>query len=498
MESYMPTAVIYARFSSSKQREASIDDQIRICTDYCQREGYTLIRSYSDYAISGRTDDRPQFQEMISNAGESDVVVVYMMDRFSRDPYDAPIYKKQLAKRGVRVISAMEYVDSTPDGIIMEKLLEGLAARESMVTSIRTKRGMEGNARKCLYNGDRVYGYAVEDGKYVIDEKQADYVREAFKRRLTREPVAAIARDFATRGVKTYSGRPCSDTMVWNMLSNEKYTGVYIWGDVRVDGGMPQIIDRDTFERVQGVKGRKQHKLEVYADYVLAGRAICGSCGRNMVGSSCKNHAGVRYDYYRCGKKCGLRHMPKDVVEGRIVQELRKMLNGEEATLIAQEVERAWKGTDRARAKEEALERLNKARNGIENIVSAIEDGAPYSTLKDRMEMLQQMEQKAKSDYEMHKHDDEFDIEDFVDFLRFGATLDDKTLLDAFVSQVVVFEDRLIVTLNYADKTKSANTPRQLDLENVRTVSNWLPTQNSLRTIAFWCGRLVISFPIAA
>lgn len=87
------TAVIYARFSCSKQREASIDDQLRVCQDWCAREGYAVVAEYCDHAVSGRTDDRPQFQRMIANAGESDVVLVYMMDRFSRDPFDAPIYK---------------------------------------------------------------------------------------------------------------------------------------------------------------------------------------------------------------------------------------------------------------------------------------------------------------------------------------------------------------------------------------------------------------------
>lgn len=102
------TAVIYARFSCSKQREASIEDQLRVCHEWCAREGYEVVREYSDYAMSGRSDDRPQFQEMIANAGESDIVLVYMMDRFSRSEYDAPIYKKELAKNGVEVVSAME------------------------------------------------------------------------------------------------------------------------------------------------------------------------------------------------------------------------------------------------------------------------------------------------------------------------------------------------------------------------------------------------------
>lgn len=85
-------AVIYARFSCNRQREASIEDQLRVCREWCAREGYEVAAEYCDRAVSGRTDDRPEFQRMIANAGESEIVLVYMMDRFSRGEYDAPIY----------------------------------------------------------------------------------------------------------------------------------------------------------------------------------------------------------------------------------------------------------------------------------------------------------------------------------------------------------------------------------------------------------------------
>lgn len=134
------TAVIYARFSCNKQREASIDDQLRICRQWCQREKYAIVAEYCDYAISGRTDDRPEFQRMVANAGESDIVLVYMMDRFSRGEYDAPIYKRELAQHGVKLVSALEQIPDSPEGIIYEKLLEGLAACESKKTAIRTRR----------------------------------------------------------------------------------------------------------------------------------------------------------------------------------------------------------------------------------------------------------------------------------------------------------------------------------------------------------------------
>ena len=103
------TAVIYARFSCNK---------LRVCRDWCKREGYAIAAEYCDYAISGRTDDRPEFQRMIANAGESDIVLVYMMDRFSRGEYDAPIYKRELAKKGVKLVSALEAIPDSPEGII--------------------------------------------------------------------------------------------------------------------------------------------------------------------------------------------------------------------------------------------------------------------------------------------------------------------------------------------------------------------------------------------
>ena len=149
----MKTAVIYARFSCDKQREASIDDQVRVCREYAVRMGYEVVKVYADYAITGRTDDRPQFQLMIAEGGISDYVIVYMMDRFSRGKYDPAIYKKALDEKGVRVLSAVEGIPDSPEGIIYEKMLEGMAACESIKNSIRTKNAMTGKALDCLYNG---------------------------------------------------------------------------------------------------------------------------------------------------------------------------------------------------------------------------------------------------------------------------------------------------------------------------------------------------------
>ena len=122
-------AVIYARYSSDNQREESIEGQIRECTEYAVRNDITILSSYIDRALSARTADRPEFQRMIADSekGLFDVVLVWKLDRFSRDRYDSAHYKHILKKNGVRVISARENISEGPEGIILESMLEGYA-----------------------------------------------------------------------------------------------------------------------------------------------------------------------------------------------------------------------------------------------------------------------------------------------------------------------------------------------------------------------------------
>ena len=98
-------AVIYARYSSDSQREESIEGQLRECTEYAERNGITVLRSYIDRALSARTADRPEFQNMIKDSEQKlfDVVLIWKLDRFSRDRYDSAHYKRILKKNGVKV-----------------------------------------------------------------------------------------------------------------------------------------------------------------------------------------------------------------------------------------------------------------------------------------------------------------------------------------------------------------------------------------------------------
>lgn len=498
--SNLKTAVIYARFSCSKQREASIDDQLRVCRDWCAREGYKVVGEYADRAVSGRTDCREQFQQMIASAGESDIVLVYMMDRFSRDAYDAPIYKRELAKRGVQLVSALESIPDSPEGIIYEKLLEGLAACESIKTSVRVKRGMEGNALQCKANGVRIWGYTIgDDGRYQIDEEIAPLVREAFARRIDGECAESIARDFAARGYRTTTGRPFTSGAMHVLLHNDKYTGLYHWGDVRVEGGMPAIIDKATFEAACGTRVVKNRADEDWGVFALSGKIVCAECGRELAGTSGRGKSGRKYEYYRC-KKCGGKAVRRDKVEGAISEALRCMLQDRDTCMeIAERVERWANGGAFADVAKAARKSKADAERGLANILKAIEEGIIPPGAKERIAELEEQRDRAELDMRMHK-EQAFDAEDFCDFLQHGATLTDEDLLAAFVASAVIVGEgegqEVLVLLNYHANEKE---PARLTLERVRTNQEWWTALDVGRTRLASCGRKVlVSVPLAA
>ena len=482
----MKSAVIYARFSSSGQREASIDDQVRVCTEWCKSNGYRVVKSYCDYAISGRTDDRPQFQEMILNAPESDIVLVYMMDRFSRDIYDAPIYKKKLRDKGVKVMSATEAMPDGPEAILMESLYEAMAAMESAHISRRVKRGMEGNARKCLHNGVSVFGYDfTEDGYYRVNEAEADLVREAFARRREGESFNSIGNDFARRGVVTSHHHPCRGQMIQKMLKNEKYIGVYKFGDVRVEGGVPAIVSTEDFMAVQGMRGHNGPHAG-HHDYALSGRAFCAECGHRLNGTTASGKGGVRYHYYRCpyGHTGYLR---SSVLEGVISGRLREMLSTRE---VAEDVARTFadyaSDGDAALRLDIARKSLESATRGLENLSRAVEEGMPYSEVRDRMDGLRAQRSRAEADVRVWEQRVTVDVDDFVGFLQTGLDLTDRDLLDAFVARVTV-GDEIEVTLSYGETVRFAH-------EYSAIAKHWFREPHTGTSMAYCNGMVVVRF----
>ena len=133
----MKTAVVYARYSSDRQTEQSIEGQLRECYDYANRNDITIVATYIDRAMTGTNYNRADFQRMLKDAAKSnwDIVLVYKLDRFSRNKYETAIHKKTLKDYGIKLVSAKENIPETPEGIILESLLEGMAEYYSVDVS---------------------------------------------------------------------------------------------------------------------------------------------------------------------------------------------------------------------------------------------------------------------------------------------------------------------------------------------------------------------------
>lgn len=286
-------AVIYARYSSDRQTEQSIEGQLRECYAFAEANEITVIDDYIDRAISGKTDNRPAFQKMIADSAKKQfqAVIVYRLDRFSRDRYDSAIHKRTLKRNGVKVMSAMEHISDAPEGIILESLMEGLAEYYSAELSQKIKRGMHESALKCkATGGNMALGYKVDENlHFTIDEKTAPAVVQIYKLYNSGSTITEICALLNSQGVKTSRGGSFNKNSLRTILQNEKYIGIYKSGSVVIPDGVPAIVDKELFYSVgMRMKENKKAPARAKADinYMLSTKLFCGECSSNMVGES--------------------------------------------------------------------------------------------------------------------------------------------------------------------------------------------------------------------
>ena len=400
-------AVIYARYSSSSQREESIDGQLRECRRYAKQNGFVVVKEYTDAAISGRSDDRPAFQRMIREAesGSFSAVIVWKLDRFARNRHDAAVYRYQLKRSGVKIFSVMEAISDGPEGIILEGLMESLAEYYSANLSENIKRGTYDSALKRQTLGRCPLGYMKgPDGRYAIDPKTAPIVERVFREFAEGRTVHQIQLGLNADGLLSSHGRRFSDNSFHLMLRNKKYIGIYEYKDILDETAIPPIIDRDLFDRVQrrldGLAPRKRnHKPEtVPIPYLLSTKLFCGHCGRPMTGESARSKTGRIFRYYSCtGSKgrfrngCKKKRVPKEWIEDRVIRVLMdEILTDDFIEELADHFFRA-QSEDRISPELEAFRaQLSDVTKKINNINAAIAAGVWSSSTRDMLIELEE------------------------------------------------------------------------------------------------------------
>lgn len=379
--------VIYTRYSSDRQREESIEGQIRVCEDYAKRNGLEVLHIYADRAMTGRSDQRPEFLTMIKDATSMtfDTVLVYKLNRFARNRYDSAKYKHKLKKYGVKVVSAMENIADDPSGILLESVIEGMAEYYSAELAENVVRGMTENALEGKWAGGNIpLGYKLDASKHlVIDDISAKTVKKIYRMILDGRQPASIIRELNAEGCRTSKGKKFTRTSLSAILRNEKYSGVYTWHNVRKPGAVPAIVSRGDWEKVQEIiAGRKKHAVRSCSEtYLLTGRLFCRHCGSGLVGTSGTSHSSETYRYYICTnhlKKqgCPAKPVRADKLEDLVCAVTTDLLKDKEAIkAIAVQAIEAQKNKDSSLAVQSLKNQIADIEKKLKNCINAVADG---------------------------------------------------------------------------------------------------------------------------
>lgn len=328
---------------------------------------------------------------------------MYTLDRFARNRYDSAIYKAKLKKNGVRVFYAKQPMPDTPEGIILESVLEGYAEYYSENLARNIKRGIRENALQGLATGGAsvMLGYSVgEDRKYVVDPVGAKIVQEIFQLYADGMSATQVVNYCNERGYKTARGNAFNKNSLRTILQNEKYIGTYKLMDVVIPNGMPAIIDKKLFDKVQSMldhNKKARARTKAHEDYLLTTKLFCGHCGSPMVGESGTSKTGQVHYYYKCTKAkrqhaCRKKSEKKDWIEQVVVRyTVEKVLTDETIALIAK---KAMEIIEKESADTTYLDGLNadlkEIQKKIKNLVTAIEQGIITPTTKERLDELEQ------------------------------------------------------------------------------------------------------------
>lgn len=469
-------AVIYARFSCDKQRDASIEDQLFECNRYAEKRGYKVIGSYCDYAMSGRSDERPQFLMMIDHAiaGQFDVILVWKLDRFARNMQDQYHYERIINQAGVQLESTREHITGGGIEASSNKALTALFAQiRSQQSAEDTMRGMLGKARRCQYLGIPTFGYSHDGDTITLDPVHAPMVKKIHADYLAGIPINQTIEWLIEQGVKTKNGKDPGYTFVTGILKNPRYDGTYIWGQkknefgeieydidgkpiplVKIEGGMPAIVTPETKEAVIKRLGFRQRRT-IPERYELSGKLHCATCGKLMHGETCANKKGERYPHYVCqGKRKACNGwIEKNAMAKTIADAIRELLRDRElCESIAERFMMYQSSKDNRPSIEAAKKELREAEKRRKNIIQAVEDGMPYAEVKDRLASLEAEKEAIEARIDKIRHSSTYyskdDVMGYFAAVSEGETDDDR-LIYAFVSTVWLYPDMIAVLMNF-------------------------------------------------
>ena len=422
----MKKAVAYMRYSSHNQDENSIEYQRAAITAYCLMHGVEVVEEYIDEAYSATTDRRPDFQRLIRDARNHpawDTVLIYDQSRFARNNGDATNYENELNDLNIELISVTQLFGNSNEGFMLKGITNLMNEMYSRNNAKVTHAGMMVKAREAKHcGGIAPLGYDIaDDESLVVNEYEAEIVRKIFNMAELGYSYNRMAQALNDEGCTTKTGKPFDKYSFNEILTREKYTGIYIWNQsrqknskarrnshqkkpveaqVRIEYGCPQIITKEQFQRVQEIlhnraEGKAGSKRRRH--YMLSGLKImrCAECGSYMVGTARTSH-GKAYTTYACpkhkGKECPTKEIRTEYIDKLVVRLIyQDLLRRDDHASISRQMKNS-NDTKKLLDKKKGVERA------IAGVVKAIETSCS-ETLVRRLDQLEA--EKASLDREI-------------------------------------------------------------------------------------------------
>lgn len=494
--------VIYARYSSANQREESIEQQIAECRSFAETNGITVTEIYADAAQTGRNEKRTAYQKLLRDAkkGTFRYILAYKSSRIARNMFNALQFENEMERRGIEVLYAKEEFGNNAAGRFALRTMMNVNQFYSENMGEDVKRALDDNARQCKMNSVPPYGYRKgEDGRFALDEETAPIAREIFERVAAGEEYASIIRDLNHRGLRTRQGNEWKRTSFSGILPNERYTGVYLYGDVRIENGMPAIIGKELFDEVQRVmkeRGKVKGRHNPNSEYLLTGKIYCGICGDHMMGVSGTSHDGTTHHYYACAgqwnkKGCNKKAVRRDWIEGLTASVVKEyIMTDDMIRWITDQVMEYQKKNEEASERKLLEEQLRSTEQSIGNMVKAIEMGIITESTKARLDELETCKANLKHQLAVLKSQEitvtREQVTAWLESFRDGDISSQeyrRELFKSFLKAVYVYDDKLRIVFDIDDDTeKSVDFVLYGDADEVLTDSIIPRDMGAIRT----------------
>lgn len=483
-------AVIYARYSTDNQNPDTIEVQVDKCAEYAAEHDIEIVDIFADEAVSGMKSQRPELTRFFTcvERKQFDTVLIYDQSRFSRDIVDWFSFRRVIQNNDIRLISVTQQFVGGDLNDPAVFATEGINALFNQIHVLQTRQKvvekMNYMARQGLHTGGKpALGYDVVDRKYVINDYEAQIIRCIFKMYADGKSYKDIINHLNKMEYRTKLGKPFGTNSLSDILRNERYIGVYVYNKIpprksgkrnshavsdkaiRIEGAVPRIIDRQTWEKVQKrLHDNKQNASNrAKVDYLLKGKLFCGYCGTAMTGSCSKQ----TYHYYTCSgkhrlKNCNKKPIGKELIEEAVVRYIKSTIDTTEKRKDL--AERLYKAQEKMRANSSPVilgihKRLQEITAKLRNINDAIAEGIYSASTGGMLRNLEQEEAKLKAqliDEERTAYITNNTVEEIELGLKQMAGIDTSNLdgekaLISFVCRIDLYDDEFIIYTNPMD-----------------------------------------------